>query len=154
MNNQQIKILIVSFLLLFKYSDAFPRQIGLQAYAGNVAKWKSAGISHYRFVFTTYCFCGIGTLRPILAEVENGKVKYFKALDGETPNWLVRSDPSWMNIDYFFGILDNKSTKNSEDVIIRYDEIYGYPREIWIDESNRTIDDEFSLRVYSLIPAG
>ena len=110
-------------------------------------KWQDANISHYRYELSISCFCIFAQDMPLVIEVQNGEVvsmeyKSGKEIDASNLELFQRYD----TIDKIFAELE-KAQNEAERVEVSYDEKYGFPTQITIDQAVQAADDELYLTI-------
>ncbi len=110
-------------------------------------KWQDANISHYRYELAISCFCVFSQDMPLVIEVKDGEVvsmeyKSGKEIDAANLELFQRYD----TIDKIFAELE-KAQSEAERVEVTYDEKYGFPTQITIDQAEQAADDELYLTI-------
>lgn len=110
-------------------------------------KWQDASISHYRYELGISCFCIFAQDMPLVIEVQDGQVvsmeyKSGKEIDPADLELFQRYD----TIDKIFAELE-KAQSEAERVEVTYDETYGFPTQITIDQALQAADDELYLTI-------
>ena len=110
-------------------------------------KWQDANISHYRYELTISCFCIFAQDMPLVIEVQDGEVVSMEYKSGK------EIDPSFLEqfqrfdtIDKIFAELETAQTE-AERVEATYDEEYGFPTQVTIDQAVQAADDELYLTI-------
>lgn len=115
----------------------------------NLAKWRAADVSHYRFDLVIGCFCPFYQDMPLTIEVMDGEVVSITRADGTL---VETSDPNYQyyeryaSIDHLFAELESEMS-TAEEITVIYDPLYGFPAEVAIDQIKLAMDDELSLSV-------
>jgi hypothetical protein len=112
-------------------------------------KWQNTNISHYRYELAISCFCIFSQDMPLVIEVKDGEVvsmeyKSGKEIDATNMELFQRYD----SIDKIFAELE-KAQSEAERVEVTYDEKYGFPTQITIDQVEQAADDELYLTISS-----
>jgi hypothetical protein len=111
------------------------------------AKWQDANISHYRYELAISCFCVFSQDMPLVIEVKDGKVVSMEYKSGkEIDPAFLEQFQRYDTIDKIFAELE-KAQSEAEKVEVTYDETYGYPTEIKIDQAQMAADDELYLTI-------
>lgn len=55
-------------------------------------------------------------------------------------------------IEDFFNMIQSLSNKEVDQLIVEYDEDYGYPRRISVDPDFEAMDEEYSYRIHDFEP--
>lgn len=111
------------------------------------ALWESQGIEHYRFTLSRSCFCL--ARGPVVIEVRNGKV--VSIVDAETGG----SEVDGFAVSEIFGDVDTieelfgriDAAEGAAVLQVSYDATFGYPAEIYIDQSELMADEEIGYTV-------
>ena len=110
-------------------------------------KWQDANISHYRYELSISCFCIFAQDMPLVIEVQDGEVVSMEYKSGK------EIDPSFLEqfqrfdtIDKIFAELETAQTE-AERVEVTYDEEYGFPTQVTIDNALQAADDELYLTI-------
>ena len=114
---------------------------------GPEEKWQDANISHYRYELGISCFCIFAQDMPLVIEVQDGEVvsmeyKSGKEIDPADMQLFQRFD----TIDKIFAELEKAETE-AERLEVAYDEKYGFPTQITIDQAVQAADDELYLTI-------
>lgn len=120
----------------------------------NRDKWERQNIDHYRYTLTVTCFC-IFAGAEVTYEVQNGQVVNETVL----PHPDRQIDPAeisefyqqYNTIEKVFDFVEQASNE-ADEVIVEYDQTYGFPTEISVDYSKETIDEEIYLTLSNLEP--
>mmetsp|Transcript_13744 Transcript_13744/g.33288 ORF Transcript_13744/g.33288 Transcript_13744/m.33288 type:complete len:577 (-) Transcript_13744:92-1822(-) len=111
-------------------------------------KWESMGISNYHFGIFKECRC-VFTQR-IAIQVSNGEVIHMKTRFGEEVYQNITGYS--FTIEDIFGLIKTGIDENYSTVDVEYDEDYGYPNKVVLDESTMRADDEYTLTIDYLAP--
>ena len=140
------KILFVLLAVLVTGCASLTGQAGSEGNSDQ-AKWQDAGISHYRYELTISCFCVFAQDMPLVIEVQDGKAVSMEYKSGkEIDPALLEQFQRYDTIDKIFAELQ-KAQSEAEKVEVTYDETYGYPTEIKIDQVQMAADDELYLSI-------
>jgi len=111
------------------------------------SKWQDANISHYQYELTIGCFCVFSQDMPLVIEVKDGKAVSMKYKNGkEIDPAFLEQFQRYDTIDKIFAELE-KAQSEAEKVEVTYDETYGFPTQITIDQAVQAADDELYLSV-------
>lgn len=119
-------------------------------YDQNLQKWQDADISHYQFELFIGCFCPFRNVMPLTIEVQDGEVVSITQADGVV---VTATDPSYelfisvATIEGLFTKLDSSLNGGADEVLVTYDDAYGFPSTISIDQIKEAIDDEIAYQV-------
>jgi hypothetical protein len=117
------------------------------------AVWENANVDHYRFVLDLSCFCAFRDQMPLTIEVKGGEIVSITRADGQ----VVQSDDPSYETFVQYGTIDNILSKiesaqadpEAGEVLVTYDETYGYPADATIDYIELATDDEMYLTISS-----
>jgi hypothetical protein len=110
-------------------------------------KWQDASISHYRYELAISCFCIFSQDMPLVIEVKDGQVVSLEYKSGkEIDPALLGQFQRYDTIDKVFAELE-KAQSDAEKVEVTYDEKYGFPTQITIDQAQMAADDELYLTI-------
>lgn len=110
-------------------------------------KWQDANISHYRYELGISCFCIFAQDMPLVIEVKDGKAVSMEYKSGkEIDPAFLEQFQRYDTIDKIFAELEKAQTE-AERVEVTYDETYGYPTQITIDQAVQAADDELYLTI-------
>ena len=110
-------------------------------------KWQNANVSHYRYELSISCFCIFAQDMPLVIEVKDGDVVSMEYKSGkEIDPALLEQFQRYDTIDKIFAELE-KAQSEAERVDVTYDEIYGFPNQITIDQAQMAADDELYLTI-------
>jgi len=111
------------------------------------AAWEATKPAEFTYVIRRSCFCPRRITRPFRVSESSGIVR---ATVPETSPIGSESDlvelPDTLSIDSVFELLAD-AVREADRINIAYDETFGFPTEIRIDWSARTIDDEDTYRI-------
>jgi hypothetical protein len=148
----KIKIVSLMFMLVLLISACSGS--GGSELQQNREKWEERNINHYRYTVVVTCFC-IFAGAEVTYEVQNGQVL------NETvqPHPDRQIDPAeiseyyqpYNTIEKVFDFLE-QATNEADEVIVEYDQTYGFPTDISVDYSKETIDEEIYLTLSNLEP--
>ncbi|HET9910548.1 MAG TPA: DUF6174 domain-containing protein [Anaerolineales bacterium] len=114
----------------------------------NKEKWQAASISHYRFNLFVGCFCVFSQDMPLVIEVRNGEVVSMEYQSGNEIDASSRElFEQYATIDHIFAELEKDINGEADEVVVKYDPMYGFPTEANIDVIKDAIDDELALTV-------
>jgi len=117
--------------------------------AQNEEKWRQAGIVDYSFRLSIGCFCPYSILGPLDIQVIATEVSSIATVNGvvlspDAPEYnffspYVTVERLFSTVEAHLGIAD--------EVNVTYDDQYGFPTTVFIDNRKLTTDDELFLRV-------
>lgn len=111
------------------------------------AKWQNANISHYRYELSISCFCIFSQDMPLVIEVKDGQVVSMEYKSGkEIDPALLEQFQRYDTIDKIFAELE-KAHGSADRVEVTYDDQYGFPTQITIDQAQQAADDELYLTI-------
>ena len=117
----------------------------------NRAKWESANVDTYQFEYQLSCFCVEETTLPRLVLVEGSQVTSQTIIEGNIA--LPLDDATAESIDSLFQLIALEESR-AESLSVKYDPELGYPTEIRVDINEQTADDEYTLYISDVVPAG
>ncbi len=125
------------------------------SYVQNLQKWQAKRIGHYQVQIQRSCFCVPDATKPIVVEVLGGKVIKMRYADGGaiTPaNATYFAD--FNTIEQLFTLIANGIRAGYTRVEVAYDPVYGFPRQITIDQDRMIADDEayYTLSQFRILP--
>ena len=110
-------------------------------------KWQAANVSHYRYELAISCFCIFSADMPLVIEVQNGEVVSMEYKSGkEIDASSMEVFEKYNTIDKIFAELE-KAENEAERVEVTYDEKYGFPTQVTIDQAQQAADDELYLTI-------
>lgn len=116
--------------------------------------WTGQKISHYQFTLQIGCFCAFMDQMPLTVEVKDGQIISLTDAQGVQ---VLDTDPSYplfsqyATIENLFEELESGLKGGADLVNVTYDEVLGYPVEIYFDYIEAAVDDELSVAVSNLI---
>ena len=113
--------------------------------------WRDLDIYDYEFVVRRDCFCDAQTQRPVRVVVRNDAIVSltFDDTGAPVPAAYYGLYPS---VEGLFGIVEDAIDQDADDLDVRYDPTYAYPREVEIDYRHSTADEEITFRAYDFRP--
>ena len=117
----------------------------------NREKWMAHEISGYEIEMQKICYCVPEVVRMMVFEVEDDKVatvRYADTGDDVDPQHYG----NFNTIEGMFTFVEQALEKNPADLIIAYDEKYGYIKELSIDFKENIADDEISIIASNMRP--
>ena len=87
---------------------------------------------------------------PLTIEVQNGEVVSITQQDGTA---VAENDPSYTyfvevaTVERLFEKLSSSLNGGADEVLVTYDDTYGFPSTISIDQIKEAIDDEIAYQV-------
>jgi len=117
----------------------------------NREKWMAHEISDYEIEMQKICYCIPEVVRMMIFEIDDDKVKavsYADTGDDVDPQHYG----NFNTIEGMFSFVEQELEKNPADLIIAYDEEYGYIKELSIDYKQNIADDEISIIASNMRP--
>ena len=117
----------------------------------NREKWKAHEISDYEIEMQKICYCIPEVVRMMIFEIDDNKVKavsYADTGDDVDPQHYG----NFNTIEGMFSFVEQVLEKNTADLIIAYDEEYGYIKELSVDFKQNIADDEISIIASNMRP--
>jgi len=133
----------------------------MRALEANRETWENLDITDYQFTFDARCFCDQG---PVPARIIVRADTLYAVLDPEAgdtlrargsnrPVWKERPN-EYPTIDRLFEIVGGELSKvfykRPDSIQVKYNEEYGYPEHIYIDQRANMSDDELTITVDDL----
>lgn len=119
----------------------------------NWQKWRDANISHYRYKLAISCFCVFSQDMPLIIEVQDGKVVSMEYSSGNEIDAANREYfERFETIDRLFEQLQKDIGGEADEVVVTYNETYGFPEEVKIDYVLEATDDELWLTISDFEP--
>lgn len=155
MTRRSVSVIFISVLLA---SCSWFSGEGMANLQKHRQTWDTLGTNDYQFTLDYRCFCAKG---PVPARVIVRADTLHAVLDPETKDTLRApgsNRPAWManpkqypTIDQLFEIVKGELSKSffrrPDSIEVKYNEEYGYPEQIYIDEQTNTFDDELTVIV-------
>ena len=150
----------IAFLSLLLVSCSWYSSGDTHALQNHREMWENLDVANYQFTFDSKCFCDQG---PLPAQIVVRAETLHAVLDPETKDTLRArgsNRPVWKErprqyptVDRLFEIVDGELSKlyNRPDSIhVEYNDRYGFPEHIYIDEQANTFDDELTITAQNL----
>jgi uncharacterized protein DUF6174 len=117
-------------------------------------EWKAQEIHDYSFVYTRLCFCGFDGPNPAVITVHNDVVT--KVVNPISSVSGGVSTVGYPTIDAVFAIIANAKSHGADEIDVRYDNTYAFPKSIKIDYERHAVDDEVEYRIenFTVLSAG
>ena len=143
-----ILFLATGYFFFVPDSDVSPdRQSLLLEIDESRVAWKSTKPTEFTYVIRRSCFCPRRITRPFQVTESSGIVR---ATIPETSATGSESDPvelpDTLSIESVFQLLSD-AVREAARISVAYDETFGFPTEVRIDWSARTVDDEDTYRI-------
>jgi Family of unknown function (DUF6174) len=117
------------------------------------ARWRAAGIEHYRYEYRKFCMCHPEDPATTVVTVSDGKVidVRYRYADGqpEIPITDARIDWYW-TLDALLSLIESASERGLQ-VRASYDAELGYPATVYVDADAALEGDEIDVRVTSVV---
>lgn len=116
--------------------------------------WEANGIYGYSYDLQVNCFCPSEITRPVRVVVQNDQpvsVEYIDTADSKeaAPSpYFERYD----TMDELFDIVETGIVGDAETVEAEYDPAFGFPAQVYIDESLSVADEEIGWRIENFVP--
>lgn len=137
------------------FDSAVPVAMGtddsLAAAESALGRWQTRAIESYTMDLEILCFCTISGRFDI--SVENGEVVSVVAQDGRGDPREFGIDAIDYTVDGLFDVMDSWSGERADFIMASFHES-GYPLDVRIDAIENAVDDELTLVVHNLTPAG
>jgi hypothetical protein len=105
------------------------------------AMWVGKGLNSYTYVYQRSCECLAEVMEPKLVKVVDGQVV---SVNGQAVQAIERAvgDDSIPTLDGLLDEIQKAIDSNAFQVTVQYDQVYGYPRSIFIDYEESVADEE------------
>jgi hypothetical protein len=114
----------------------------------NKALWESHNLEHYHFGIKKECYCIFN--EPISVQVTNKQVTKMTTRFGDE---VTVQDTFYSPvIEDIFDIIQNAITENYDQLVVTYDDEYGFPTFVTVNESLMIADLEYKLIIDYLAP--
>jgi hypothetical protein len=109
-------------------------------------KWTDRRTESYSYELKVLCFCPTELTSPVIIEVRKGEpaqVRY--TADGAlAPSTYF---DKYDSMEELFAVLREARSRQADEIIVRYDEQYGFPATVRIDYVQNAVDDELAFEV-------
>ncbi len=122
------------------------------ALAANRELFASSVGDDYDVTFQRSCFCPPEARQPLRLEVRGGEVRSVTSIDsgaGTPPEQMT----AVRTVTEVFDLIQDAFDREAAAVRVDYDPTLGYPRELYIDYSERIADEEQSITLSDLVLA-
>jgi hypothetical protein len=123
----------------------------------NRQTWQEQEITHYRYHLFVGCFCVFSQDMPLIIEVQDDEVvslEYQSGNEIEATNLeyfqrFATIERIFAEIERDFQPVDSGESTGgkADEVIVEYDESYGFPTQVNVDFIKEAIDDELYLTI-------
>jgi len=114
------------------------------------ARWESAGLAEYEYVYRMSCFCPPQVLEAARVRIADGQVTDVYLVDSDRPappeTWDL-----YHTIDDLFERLTSDLDRDPARFDVTYDGSLGYPTSAVVDISFQIADEEYSFTASDLI---
>lgn len=112
-------------------------------------QWKNGNIHNYSYEFRRSCFCMKEYTKAVLIDVKDGAVvsAIFKDNKQSLPNTLKDNRQT---IKMLFDTVQKAIDRKAHNIMVKYDEQYGYPLSINVDYDEMIADEELYLSAKDL----
>lgn len=117
-------------------------------FAASFAVWREHGISNYDLTLEQRCDCPPAGNRIIEVAVRNEQVASVRGDDG----YYSDAVEPLLTVPQIFAAVEEGILIDPDAMSVRYDENYGFPREVSIDPSRSMDADELDLTVRTFRP--
>jgi len=117
-------------------------------------QWRRQAIHDYRFVYTKLCFCGFDGPNPAFITVHNDVVTKVENPISSVSGGV--STAGYPTIDGIFAIIAKARSQGADDLDVKYDNTYAFPKSIKIDYDRHGVDDEVEYKIenFTVLSAG
>ena len=113
-------------------------------------RWEHAGIADYDYIGAWVCFCPEEYLADTQVTVRDGNVT---GVDPADPGFAAIPAPErFVPVEGLFALIQEAIDQNAARIEVSYDEMYGYPVDIFIDHDERMADEETRFAISSFTP--
>lgn len=113
------------------------------------ARWRSADVSDYDYIFRAICFCGPSATAPVEVEVVDGEVASITSVETGRP-----AEPAFpgeeLTVEGLFQYLSGVLAGEPAAFSATYHPELGYPTSASIDFDARALDEEFGFEARHL----
>jgi outer membrane lipoprotein-sorting protein len=146
MEREMRKLLFILLAILMTGCASLVGQASSEAEQAQ-EKWQDANVSHYRYELAISCFCIFSADMPLVIEVQNGEAVSMEYKSGkEIDPAFLEQFQRYDTIDKIFAEIE-KAENEAERVEVTYDEKYGFPTQVTIDQAQQAADDELYLTI-------
>lgn len=132
-------------LLTACHAEGALSPVDVTAWAAAKARWRAAGVTHYRYESSVSCFCAPDYARPITVEYRNGVLLDARYSDGTPVPFGYTGRPP---IDSLFSEIVQQPADFVDRIDVTYDAQYGYPRTISVTSKSTVADGGYSRTVH------
>ncbi len=111
--------------------------------------WLKHDIRDYRYRISRQCFCLPAYTRPMWVRVAAGEVTGATYVDDRSPV-PAKVLGELRTVEEWFGKIAQAQDGSFHRIKLSFDHTLGFPREIWMDRSERVADDEQRIRIEQL----
>jgi len=104
----------------------------------------------WRYTLERTCFCMPGRLEATV-HVENGQVVSISNVRGDGEPFDGASPSDFKSIEELFALINEAEREGAAVVQVTYDEVLGYPTDIYIDRDERLADEEIFYRASDVV---
>jgi hypothetical protein len=129
-----------------------PTESRLDTLDANRAKFTALIGANYTFVMQRSCFCVDEVREPALVTVRGGAIVGVTRVATGAPAAAEGYKTVAELFDYLEHALQGRRSGNVAEVRVSFDAQYGYPNDIWVDESFQIADEEQGFTLSDLQP--
>ncbi|MCI0485676.1 MAG: DUF6174 domain-containing protein [Blastocatellia bacterium] len=113
-------------------------------------KWSSIKKADYQYTFRLTCYCPQQFTRPVRVSVRDGEVEEVKYIvSGEQAD--ISMFEHYLKIERLFWIIQDGIDRKAHKINVSYHSEFGYPKSVYIDYKETTIDEEIRFEVEDLV---
>ena len=116
----------------------------------NRARWEDRGPASYSYVYEARCFCGPSAVEPARVVVREGRVVSVTSVESGDPVEPATLEDGDLTVDGLFDAVAAALEREPAHLEVTYDEELGFPRDVFFDFRERTVDEEFGFAVTDL----
>ena len=118
--------------------------------SANERLWNAASPRSYAFIAEYSCFCPVLRQRQVLFEIDNGEVVRIQADDGTDLSNNATVLRIGTTVPEMFSFIREVFEANPVSMSFEYDEVLGYPTQIYIDYTLER-DTDLGFRITQLL---
>jgi hypothetical protein len=131
-----------------RISNSNTNQFNVAEFERNRELWTSKNIQNYKMIVGASGFL-TNFPEEVLIEVKNRQAKSIKSLSKTGRNY-IEAYKDYNTIEKIFDFIERENSRRADKLNVRFNEEFGYPINIALDERTGWSDDELSLEVKSL----
>ena len=129
-----------------RISNSNTNQFNVVEFERNRELWTSKNIQNYKMIIGASGFM-MNFPEQVLIEVKNRQAQ---SIVSKTDNKWVDSYKNYSTVEKIFDFIEREHSGKADKLYVEFDENFGYPKAVNLDERVGTFDDELALKVFSL----